>query len=299
MIRPEPARVTVIVPTLGLRERAELLDAALASVVRQTDVDVVPIVVLNGTRACPDVERRLRDDPAVRLVRLGEGDLPGALAAGREEVETEYFTALDDDDELLPGALATRVSALRADPALDLVVTNGLLLDEPVREPNVTDGSDIDGDPLRALLVRNWLLPGSWLCRSERVGSELFEGMPRYLECTFLAVRFATRYNLRWLEEPTVVYRVGSPHAESSTINYVVGQAEALKTIAAEDLPPDVKREFEHRIAHAHHMASEAALGQGRALEAWRWHLATLMSPGGWRYLPYTRHLVFGPRRGG
>lgn len=284
--------VSVIVPTLGLRERTNLLDGALASVERQTGIEAVLIVVLNGTRACPDVERRLAGDRAVRLIRLDEADLPTALAAGRRAVRTPYFTALDDDDELLPHALDLRVTALEAEPELDLVVTDGIRLFEGEKRPNIGVDGDVDADPLRALLRRNWLLPGSWLCRSERVGPEIFAGMPRYLECTFLAARFSIGYRLRWIGEPSVLYRVGSPLAETSSRDYVVGQAEALRGILALELPPDVRRGFERRVTAAYHVASEHARRAGRLREAWRWHLKALVERGGWKYLSYSRHLI-------
>lgn len=284
--------VSVIVPTLGLEERVDLLDEALASIEEQTGVETVPIAVLNGTQACADVERRLREDGRIRFVRLEEADLPTALAAGRRAVRTPYFTALDDDDLLLPGALARRLSALEADPALDLVVADGFRRSGSDDRRNVGSRVDVDADPLRALLRQNWLLPGSWLARTERIGPELFDGMPRFLECTYLAVRFATQYRLRWLPEPGVVYRIGSPGAETSSRDYVLGQAAALRGILALELPADVRRAFERRVALAYHCASENARREGRRREAWRWHLASLKECGGWRHLAYTRHLL-------
>ena len=92
---------------------------------------------------------------------------------------------------------------------------------------------DVGADPLRALLERNWLLPGSWLCRSALVGPSLFDGMPPYLECTFLAVRFSSASRMAWVDEPTVVYHVGAPLAVTSSREYVIGQMDALRAILA------------------------------------------------------------------
>lgn len=278
--------------TRGLAERADLLDAALDSILRQRGVAALPVVVLNGTQASPSVERRLELDGRIHLVRLAEAGLPAALAAGRAAVETPWFGTLDDDDELLPGALALRVAALREDPGVDVVVTNGYQRTGPRDRLNVAAGVDVESDPLRALFRGNWLLPGSWLCRSERVGSELFDGMPSYLECTFVAARFATEYRMKWLPAPTVAYRLDSPAAESRARPYVVGQADALREILQLPLPEDVRREVRARIARAYHHAAEYDLRDGSLAAAWKSHLASLREPGGWRFLPFTRHLL-------
>jgi hypothetical protein len=291
MASERPA-VSVIIATLGLRERADLLEGAITSVAEQVDVRAIPLVVLNGTRACPDVERRLRADRRVRLVMLGEADLPTALRVGRAAVDTPYFGALDDDDVLLPGAIARRVGEFSRRRDLDVVVTNGFRREDGVDELNIPADTDINSDPIRSLLQRNWLLPGSWLCRTDRVGVELFEGMPSYLECTYLAASFATGYTMRWLGEPTVAYRIGSPLAESRSRRYVVGQAAALRRILRLPLPVDVQRALRRRIATAYHSAAEYDRRAGDMQEAWRWHLASLRSTGGWRYLPFTRHLL-------
>lgn len=291
MASDHPA-VSVIIATLGLEERAELLEGAITSVAEQAGVRAIPLVVLNGTRVCPDVERRLRADRRVRLIMLGEADLPTALRIGCAAVNTPYFGALDDDDVLLSDALARRVSELKKHPELDVVVTNGYRREDGVDILNIPADADINSDPIRALLERNWLLPGSWLCRSDRVSVELFEGMPSYLECTYLAASFATSYQMLWLGEPTVAYRIGSPQAESRSRRYIVGQAAALRRILRLPLPDDVKRALRRRIANAYHGAAEYDRRAGDMQKAWRWHLASLRSTGGWRYLPFTRHLM-------
>lgn len=307
--RPRYPAVTVIIPTLGLGERSRLIESAIESVLRQEKVEPVPLVVLNGTRASPAVERWIRRDGRIRLVTLERADLPTALRIGRVAVDTPYFGSLDDDDELLPGALAHRIELLEGkassdddaatdhgtaggQPLPDVVVTNGYRREGGVDELNVPADADVAADPLRSLLEANWLLPGSWLCRSATVHEELFEGMPRYLECTYLAARFATEYRMRWSGRPTVAYRLGSPGAESESRGYVVGQADALRRILQLPLPPDVERDLRHRIAMAYHGAAEYDRRAGDLSAAWRWHLASLRSPGGWRYLPYTRHLL-------
>ena len=285
--------VTVIIPTRGLPARAGLLADAIESVANQQGVRAVPLVVLNGTRHSAEVRQGLRADPRLRLIELPDEGLPAALLAGREAVDTPWFASLDDDDELLPGALSLRIRALVRRPEYSTVITNGYRRNGSGDELHVLPGLSINHDPLRALLRKNWLLPGSWLCRTDLVGATLFEGMPRYLECTFLGIRFSTEYRMVWLDQPTVVYRLGSPLAESASREYLLGRVDALRGMLTLDLPEDVRNELRTRIASAYHEAADHKLATGAVREAWRWHRASLRETGGLRYLPFTRHLLF------
>jgi glycosyltransferase involved in cell wall biosynthesis len=284
--------VSVIIPTLGLHERAASLQAAIESVLDQAGVCPAVIVVLNGRERCPDVERALRENRRVRLLVRESRGLPAALAAGRAMVEAEWFTALDDDDLLLPGALALRVQALEGRGDCAAVITNGYLRTGDRDVLHMRAGHGVSADPLRAMLEKNWCLPGSWMCRASMVGIDVFEEMPSFLECTYLAMRIACEHPVLWLDEPTVVYRVGSPGAESLSRAYVLGQVRALRRIIALNLPDDVRRDLRTRIAGAYHSASDHERASGAMGEAWWWHAASLLQPSGWRYLSFTRHLI-------
>ncbi len=279
--------------------RSHFLETAIESVLSQDGVEAIPLVVLNGVDRCPDVERRLRNDARLQLCSLDIADLPAALAAGRAAVRTPWFANLDDDDVLLPGGLACRLDCLEREESLDVVATNGLIRDGDDDSAHLsTDEVDaINADPISAFLTKNWLLPGSWLCRTSAVGVDCFHGMPRYLECTFLALRFALGYKMTFLPETTVLYRLGSPAAESRSREYGVGQGRALKRLLSLPLPAYARRALKRRIAVAYHSASERDLRDGRLLDAWRLHLASLIHPGGLKYVPYTRRLMRGTHR--
>jgi hypothetical protein len=284
--------VTVIVPSRGLAERLDQLREAIESIATQRDVCATPLVVLNGSGVSPQVEAVLQGDRRVRVVKRVEASLPGAYVAGRQAVETPWFATLDDDDLLLPGALARRVDEMERRPEHAVVVTNGYRRDGGQDVLNIQPPLDVAADPLRALFKRNWLLPGSWLCRSTMVGPSLFEGMPRCLECTFLAARFASELRMVWIDEPTVIYNVGSPLAITRSREYVVGQMDALRTILALPLPDDVRRLLHSRVAAAYHDAADHDWRAGALRSAWQWHVASLQEPGGWRHITFTRHLL-------
>lgn len=287
----DPA-VTIIIPTLGLRERAASLQAAISSALEQSGVSPSVIVVLNGPGRSAEVERSLRNDTRITLVTLEARGLPNALIVGRSMVRTPWFTALDDDDLYLPGALLLRVRALERRADCAAVVTNGYRRNGADDELHVKPTQDVNADPVRSMLDGNWCLPGSWLCRTELVGVSVFEEMPSYLECTYLALRIASEHPILWVDTPTVVYNIGSPSAESLSRAYVLGQVRALRSIMALNLPDDVRRALRARIAGAYHAAADHDRLAGSPREAWRWHLASLLQPAGWRYLSFTRHLL-------
>ena len=264
----------------------------MASATEQAGVRPIGSVVLNGALRDPDVERTLRKDSRVMLVVRESRGLPAALAAGRAMVTSPWFTALDDDDFLLPGALQLRVRALADRPDCAAVITNGYRRNGSGDELHVRSGSGVHEDPIRSMLEGNWLLPGSWLCRTDLVGVDVFEQMPSFLECTYLALRIAAEHPVLWCDTPTVVYSVGSPAAESLSRASVLGQVQGLRRIIELDLPSDVRRALRSRIAGAYHAAADHERMSGALLAAWRWHAASLMQPSGWRYLPFTRHLL-------
>jgi glycosyltransferase involved in cell wall biosynthesis len=284
--------VSVIMPTRVLKERGALLRRALESVLAQQGVRVVPLVVINGPAVDPALATELRADRRLRVATLEQADLPAALRAGRSLVDTVWFAELDDDDVLLPGALAARVRALEERPECQAVVTNGLIRDSRGDSLHVPDASIVQRDPLRALLKRNWLLPGSWLCRTESVGLGVFEGMPRFAECTYLAIRLATKHQMRFLDSPTVVWHTDSPLSVSRSRDYVLGQGAALRRILELELPSDVRAAYRTRVSSAYHEVARLHLREGTLREAWRWHIQSLGESGGWRYVPFARRLV-------
>jgi glycosyltransferase involved in cell wall biosynthesis len=288
----EPPAVTVILPTRAIRERADCLARAVESIATQSGVRAIPLVVINGPSADPELCRELEADRRLRIARLEAANLPAALRRGRELVDTPWFAELDDDDALLPGGLALRVAALAGSPDCDVVITNGIRRAAAGDTLQVRDPAAVTRDPLRALLDRHWLMPGSYLCRTATVGPQLFDGMPQYLENTFLAVRFATGYRIQFIDVSTIVRHLDTPHSESKSWAYEIGQVEALRCLLTLEMPADVRRRFQRRVADACHSVSGRALAEGFSSQAWSWHLRSLIETGGWRYLPYTRHLV-------
>ena len=273
--------ISVIIPTRALATRSGMLRRAIASVLSQEGVTATPIVVINGSEWDKALTAGLRADPRIRSVMLAEADLPGAIRAGRDMVDTPYFTELDDDDLLLPGALSLRVRVLTLHDGCDVVVTNGILRGADGDRLHIRDAASIHRDPLRAFLGRNWLLPGSWLGRTDRVGADVFDGMPRFRECTYLAVRFATAYRMTFVETPTVVYNLQTPRSESKSRDYVLGSLAATRRILELELPADVRASFRKRLAPSCLTIAGLYRRERRMPLACLWYLRSCCQPGG------------------
>jgi glycosyltransferase involved in cell wall biosynthesis len=292
--------VSVIVPTSALPRRRALIWRAINSILDQADICAVPTVIVNGPGRDRDLTRELARDRRLRVHVLEEAGLPNALHVGRRLVDTPWFAELDDDDLLLPGALATRVKALAESDAYDCVVTNGYRRCAGKDTLNIPDMSAVARDPLGAFWKRNWLLPGSYLCRTDRVGPEFFDGMPEALECSFIALRLAASYRITFLDRPTVIWTEDTPGSLSKSRERFVALAGAYERLLMLDLPPSARRKLLERITGEYHSASDWYRREGDRREAWRWHLRSLVRRGGHRYLPYTRRLLwepFAPRR--
>jgi glycosyltransferase involved in cell wall biosynthesis len=287
--------VSVIMPTIASEERAAGLVRAVESVVSQRAVAAIPLVIVNGGAAVPELVAHLRRRRDIRLAVLDEASLPRALRVGRSMVDTAHFAVLDDDDELLPDALAFRLEIL-ADTACDAVVTNGFIEEGGRRQLSASDFHAVEADPLRALLGRQWLLPCAGLFQTSAVPDAIVAQIPAYREWTYLALCLASGAKMRFAARPTFVYRADTPRSLSKSREYCLGGPAAIARMLELDLPSDVRRALLVRLGAEMHSASELELQDGNHGAAWRWHVRSLAQPLGWRYLAYSRHLL-APRR--
>lgn len=274
------SEIAVLVPSLGSQARAASLRRALASVLSQERVRARAIVVFNG----PQIDQPLLEEigrlPDVRVSVLPDANLPAALTEARRLVESDWLAALDDDDELLPGALARRVAILEARPECAAVVTNGIRRGRGGDELHLLPDDAIEDAPMQAMLAKNWMLPGCWLCRSDALPEGVFAQMPRYLENTYLALALAGSVRIAFdLGEPTLIHNLDTPNSTSASADYRLGQEAGLRRILELDLPLDVRREYERRLGAACSSAAAVRVQQGELSVAWRLALRSLAYP--------------------
>jgi glycosyltransferase involved in cell wall biosynthesis len=285
--------VSVIIPTKLAGRRRHLIRRAIDSVLSQDGVRGVPLVIVNGWEQDPELAADISADRRLRVATLEHPDLPAALHSGRRMVDTAWFAELDDDDVLMPGALRTRVEALENDRQCDVVVTNGIRrgIDGDTLH-FVENVSTIEADAVRAMFRYNWLLPGSWLCRTDSVGVELFEDIPRFRECTYLGLQFATRLRLKFLDCPTVIYHTDTQGSESKTVAYRLGVADATRRLLSLKLPPDVRASVRRMLGAACLDNADYCLLENDLSTAWCWYRESLRGPGAWRRSVFARRFV-------
>jgi glycosyltransferase involved in cell wall biosynthesis len=286
--------VSIIVPTTASAARADMLRRALHSLEAQAGARARAIVVANGPRADAGVLAELAADRRVTLIRREEGNLPKALAAGREAVDTGYFGVLDDDDEYLPDAIALRRAPLDRDASVDAVAGCGLrVADGGGDELLFADIESYKDSPLLALSRGNWLPSCAGLYRTASIGAQLFHDMPALLEWTYFAARLCLAHKLVFIGQPTYRIHPGSPGSLSSSNAYVLRIPDALEKIIALGLPPTTRRSFATKLHASRHIAAMHNMEHGDLAAAWRSHLASLRGADALRYGAFTRHLLW------
>lgn len=287
--------ITVIIPTTAAPERHRFIRRAVESVLDQNGVEADVLLVANGARRDEAFLKSLEGTPRLTIMRRAEGSLPLALKAGREAITTPFFSELDDDDIILPDGLRRLLDSLVENPKADWAVGNTIVRCPKGRDNNsLHDLAAIRADPLQALMRSNWLLPGSALFRTARVPASIFADMPKYLEWTYLGVALCLRGAPVFLPEPVTVHHVGLSHSIDLSREATFGRVAAFKQLIAMPLPSPVTRHFKGRLGALHHSCSMEHLRDGDVRQAWVCHLRSLLHPGGWAYLSFTRYLLRG-----
>ena len=102
--------VTVIIPT---KDRPELLERALRSIVGQTYVNLEILVVDDGSSPPVALSRGLAGDHRIRILRLDPSGGPAeARNLGIEKARGAVIAFLDDDDEFTPERIQNAVTVL-------------------------------------------------------------------------------------------------------------------------------------------------------------------------------------------
>ena len=287
-------RVTAIIPTLCLPERALSLKRAIDSLLNQQNVAVVPLVVVNGGRFDRTQLETLRGRGDIRVHSISEANVGGARRAGRQLVETEFFCFLDDDDEYLPGAFAARLAPLLAGASVAATVSNGYLNYGGRMIAHLDDFPRIAAEPLRSLVKGNWLASCAGLFRTSSVGPEYFAEPAAHHEWTYLAFQLTMTRQIAFVPEMTFVVHE-TPGSASRTVEHEMAAADVVGRILNLDLDPELRRLVRRKYGAAMHVCAEHHRTARRLAKAWACHVASLREPGGLRdYGLYTRKLLWG-----
>jgi glycosyltransferase involved in cell wall biosynthesis len=284
-------RVSVIIPTCANAVRAPLLQRALDSLLEDQDGLVLPVVAVNGSSYVPEVLDELRRRRDIRCLYLGQAGTTGARLAARRTVDTEFFGMLDDDDQVLPGGIKIQVGPLAADPSIDVVITNGYRRENGRDVLNFPAFPTFARDPLNSLLEWPWLNSGGILCRSETVSPDYLD-VPRSIELTYMALKLALTRKLHFLDAPTYRWYRDGPEHLSRSKHYMEGAPEGIDRMLGLNPPLRIRRRLAQKYAASLHFLSDWERSDGNYRAAWRYHLKSLSSIYGVKYLPYTRRLL-------
>jgi len=254
------------------------------------------VMVVNGQQFDAELVRAFETNPRIELHSLAEPSYPAACRYGRSLVQTEFFAYLDDDDEFLPGALRTRVAPLLDDASVDFVATNGYLELGGVETIAYAPSARIEQEPLEELLRANWMQPCGNLFRSASVTLDDFDGTTRYYEWTLLAFKLSQKLKLRFLDVPT--YRKhDTPDSLYKSAGVVEGAVTVLDMLGSMNTKASLRGTLARLRGAALHSISDFHRAEGNYGKAWKYHVESLVHPRGWRYLPYTRHLLLPSQR--
>jgi glycosyltransferase involved in cell wall biosynthesis len=285
-------RVDVLIVTLGLAGRAASIRRAIETTLSQQRVRASLVIVVNGKRFDPALYDELKRTANIRVVYQEEPSIFVARRCARDHVTAPFFGFLDDDDQLLPGALRARVDALLGDPSAAAVVANGYLANGRREMPMLDDVARTRANPLRDLMRGNWLATASAMFRTASIPADFFSVDIRSIDMTYVAFRLARERNVVFLDAPT--YRkTYSDDSISLSDNWALEAPATLQKLLAFDMPASIRRSLRRKYACAEHDASDILRGRGQLRLAWRCHLRSLADP--WGFFAFglsTRHLL-------
>ena len=218
------APISLVIPA---HNRERFVGAAVKSVLAQTRSDFELIVWDDGSTDGTVAAARAAagDDPRVRVIASDHHGIAPSLNAAIRQMSGRYIGWVDSDDVLAPAALAETAAVLDANPALGLVYTSYVVMNEAgdVRGPGKR--CRIPYSPQR-LLVDFMTFHFRLMRRSvfEQVGG-VDETMPS-AEDYDLCLRLSEVTEIRQLDKPLYGYRV---HDDSESQNGRVEQIFAAR----------------------------------------------------------------------
>lgn len=288
-------RTTVIIPSTCEEFRAPMLRRAILSCLAQGN-GVEVLVVANGPRVC-DTALKTVEQLGARLLRQSVGNVSLARYAGVQAASGDFFCFLDDDDELLPGSVEARLGAFTAD--IDIVVSNGLDRTQGGTDTQATPpaiANAIAGDLIGSFLTHNWFASAAPLFRSKTISTSLFNIEDRYFEWTILFFSLALGgFKFRHIDFLGFVRYQDNPTSASKTNSYALAHPTVIASIidrhSTTGLTTRHRKQLVDKLIRAYNTTAQLFIAQNNLREAWLAHLHCIRL-GGWRYLPFTRHLL-------
>ncbi|HEY7173441.1 MAG TPA: glycosyltransferase family 2 protein, partial [Micromonosporaceae bacterium] len=171
--------ISVVIPTF---DRPALVMRAVRSVLAQTLDDIEVVVVVDGPDDATHSALATVADPRLRVVMLpDQGGAPNARNVGVREARAPWTAFLDDDDEWLPGKLATQFDLAKTAHVPMPIVACRLINRTPRAEFAMPRRLPLPGEPLSEYLtVRHGLFHGDGFIQTSTImaPTELFRRVP-------------------------------------------------------------------------------------------------------------------------
>jgi len=208
--------VSIIIPCYN---QARFLAEAVQSALDQNYPSKEVIVINDGS---PDNTREVAAAFGKQIVYIEQENrgLSGARNTGIRAARGEYIAFLDSDDLYLPGALAAQAEYLNAHPQVSMVCGDALLYDgqRTFGLKSARSGRPQNPANFRWETVEYCATPSTVMVRRpvfNRVG--LFdEHLKNAAEDWLMWVRISLHFNMAYLDQPLIYYRV---HDRNATQN--------------------------------------------------------------------------------
>jgi glycosyltransferase involved in cell wall biosynthesis len=203
------AQVSVVIPTFN---RAELLPAAIRSVLNQTFQDFEVLIVDDGSSDTTPEAVKSFDDNRIHYVRH---PVPRGGAAARNtgiaHARGEYVAFLDDDDEWFPHKLASQMAVMRrSEPEVAAIYSGYFIVERATGRVCSRMTPKVRGDLSAALLASNPIGGTSCVLVKkdclEKVGC-FDESLPSFQDRD-LWIRLSREFRFDYVEEPLLNYYV-------------------------------------------------------------------------------------------
>lgn len=272
--------------------RAEYLEEAVRSVMRQTFQDFEIIVVDDGST---DNTRELISklaNPKIRYIYQSNQGTGAARNTGLRHSRGRFIAILDADDVWLPEKLEMQIKAFKDNPKAGLVYTNMYFFgamepDTPETFFDLLQWPPPRGDVLENMVVRSFGHPSTQLIRKEvfDVTGPFDEKLP-YCDDYDMLIRTAAYFEFDVINVPLVKYRI-HPGQISRNAEHVLQDHLTVfkKTLKLPFIGKSVRKRINARTADFHFRYFILLLRQGRFLKGFR-ELLAVIETDMWRIFP-------------
>jgi len=217
-----------------------ILGQAVQSALDQTFKDIEVIVVDDGsTDNTKEVLERFKGK--IHYIYQPNRGVSAARNKGLMAAKGEYIALLDADDVWLPEKLELQVELLERRPEISVVYAWSYYIDEDNRILPQMSRPQVEGNPLKDLLVTCIFPPLTFVIRREcfeKVG--LFDEDLHTGEDWNLFVRMCIHgYKFAYIPEPLAMYRVRNSGALANTGKVVANDLKCLNKIYSDERIPE------------------------------------------------------------